>query len=326
MSDESRTRAVLAIDLGGSKFIVGFVDNNGKVLRSHREEWLDPEDGEKVMNQFLSVVRSELSSIPYKIEAVGIAAPGLVDSEKGMLVSMSLGHIHMWDTTKFFQDEFGLHAFINNDAKACALAEMWFGSCRDCNHFLYITASTGVGGAFILDGRLYDGAFGRAGEVGNSFLIKNGRPNGRGRLGTLEMYASTCGIAANYIELGGRVPEDGSAVNGKYISECAAAGDLAAQEAYRLEGEYLGTLIAQACNLLDLERVVIGGGISLAFPLYKDSLEKTIFEQKYWRDEEFSVVPTVLGYEGALVGAATVAWLGIGEKLKRPEYEKHNLL
>ena len=70
---------------------------------------------------------------------------------------------------------------------------------------------------------------------------------------------------------------------------------------------------------------MIGGGISLAFPLYKDALEKTLYEQKYWRDEDFAVVPTVLGYEGALIGAATVAWLGIGEELIRPEYVKHDV-
>lgn len=320
-----KTRAVLAVDLGGSKFIVGFVDNRGKILQSHREEWLDSQNKEKVMEQFMTVIRRELNSVPYEVEAAGIAAPGFVDAEKGVLVSMSLGQIQMWRAAEEFQKVFNLRTFINNDAKACALSEMWFGSCRDCNHFLYITASTGVGGAFILDGRLYDGAFGRAGEIGNSFIVKNGRANGRGRLGTLEMYASTCGITANYLELGGCIPEDGSAVNGKYISERAAAGDSAARRAYEQEGEYLGTLIAQACNMLDLERVVIGGGISLAFPLYKDALEKTLYEQKYWRDEDFAVVPTVLGYEGALIGAATVAWLGIGEELIRPEYVKHDV-
>ena len=78
--------------------------------------------------------------------------------------------------------------------------------------------------------------------------------------------------------------------------------------------------------MLDIERVVIGGGISLSFELFRDSLEKNLYVQKYWRDGDFSVVPTVLGYEGALIGAATVALLGIGEKLSRPgPSKKHKM-
>lgn len=324
MSDKTRT--VLAVDIGGSKFIVGFVDNKGKVLHSHREEWLEPDNGEHVIHQLMTAVRRELDqNTQYEVAAAGLTAPGFTDPEKGILVAMSLGDIHKWPVAEIFQEEFGLRAFINNDAKACALAEMWFGSCRDCDDFLYITASTGIGGAFVLDGKLYDGAFGRAGEIGNAFLIENGRANGRGRLGTIEMYASTRGMAMNYLELGGALPDDGRAVDGKYISERASDGDPAAIKTFELEGKYLGTLIAQACNLLDLERVVIGGGISLAFHQYKDSLEKTLWEQKYWRDQEFSVVPTVLGYEGALVGAAVLAYLGLGETLSRPGAVKHEI-
>lgn len=324
MSD--KTRAVLAIDIGGSKFIVGFVNNCGKVLHSRREEWIEPGSGEHIINQLMTAIRQELKQNPqYDVAAVGMTAPGFTDPQKGILVSMSLGDIHNWAVAELFRKDFGLQAFINNDAKACALAEMWFGSCRDCDDFLYITASTGIGGAFVLDGKLYNGAFGRAGEVGNAFLFENGRENGRGRLGTVEMYASTRGMAMNYLELGGSPPCTGNPIDGKYISEQASKGDPAALKTLELEGKLLGTLIAQACNLLDLERVVIGGGISLAFHQYKESLEKTLWEQKYWRDKEFSVIPTVLGYEGALVGAATLAYLGIGEPLTRPGAARHEI-
>lgn len=324
MSD--KTRAALAVDLGGSKFIVGFVDNSGRVLHSHREEWLDRSDAASVRKQFMSAIEKELSTgTKYDIVAAGMVVPGFADTERGVIVSMSLGGMREWPAAEIFKKEFGLNAYLNNDAKACALAEMWFGSCRDCDDFMYITASTGIGGAFVLDSRLYNGAFGRAGEVGNSFLEHNGRPNGHGRLGTLEMYAATGGMAQTYLEHGGTAPADGRPVNGAYIAERARAGDRAALDTFELEGRYLGSLIAQACNLLDLERVVIGGGISLAYDLYRDSLERTLFEQKYWRDDEFSVVPTVLGYEGALVGAATVAYLGVGEPLTRPGSPGHKL-
>lgn len=323
---KDNTRAVLAIDIGGSKFIVGFVDNKGQILRSHREEWSNPSSGACVINQLMAAVRRELRhNSQYEIAAVGMTAPGFTDPEKGILMEMSLGNIHGWPVAEIFKREFGLRTFINNDAKACALAEMWFGSCRDCDDFLYLTASTGIGGAFVLNGRLYGGAFGRAGEVGNAFLIENGRKNGRGRPGTVEMYASTRGMAMNYLELGGTPPNDGGVIDGKYISARASEGDPAACKTFELEGKYLGTLIAQACNLLDLERVVIGGGISLAFHQYKESLEKTLWEQKYWRDAEFSVMPTILGYEGALIGAATLAYLGIGEPLCRPGAVKHKI-
>ncbi len=323
---DNKNRVALAIDLGGSKFIVGLVDNRGNVLQSHREEWSDPSDGDAVTKQFMSVVGRVLEkSARYEIAAAGLVVPGFADTDSGVIVSMSLGRMRDWPAAEIFKREFGLNAYLNNDAKACALAEMWFGTCRDCDDFMYITASTGIGGAFVLDGKLYNGAFGRAGEVGNSFLMHNGRPNGHGRLGTLEMYAATGGMAQTYLELGGKAPAGGQAVNGQYIAERAKAGDKAALSTFEREGQYLGSLIAQACNLLDLERVVIGGGISLAYDLFKAPLERTLWEQKYWRDEEFSVVPTVLGYEGALVGAATVAYLGISEPLTRPGSPEHKM-
>ena len=319
--------AVLAIDIGGSKFIIGFVDRDGHILHMHREEWEDPSDGNRVLSQLMGAVGSELrKNSRIEVLAAGVAVPGFVDSREEAKVSMSLGGLRRWPVAREMNEKFGLKTFANNDAKCCALAEMWFGSCRDCDDFLYMTVSTGVGGAFVLDGRLYDGAYGRAGEIGNSYLVKNGRENGKGRRGTFEMYAATEGMAKNYLELGGLRPENGTKINGEYIARRAAQGDGAAVKTFELEGELLATIIAQACNMLDIERVVIGGGISLSFELFRDSLEKNLYVQKYWRDGDFSVVPTVLGYEGALIGAATVALLGIGEKLSRPgPSKKHKM-
>lgn len=314
------TDAVLAVDIGGSKFIVGFSDKNGRILYSHREEWEDVNCGEKVRAQLMSGIQRELeSNSKFNVLAAGIAVPGFVDNSGGdVKISTSLGEMRGWPLGREFRNRFGLKAFANNDAKCCALAEMWFGSCRDCDDFLYITVSTGVGGAFVLDGRLYDGAYGRAGEIGNCYISREGRQTKRGRHGTLETYAATEGMALNYIELGGEMPCGKARLDGRYVAERARAGDPTALKTFELEGELLASIIAQACNMLDIERTVIGGGISLAFDLFREPLEKTLYEQKYWRDGEFSVVPTVLGYEGALIGAATVALLGIGEHLSRP--------
>jgi len=215
-------------------------------------------------------------------------------------------------------DRFGYPVFIENDCNACALAEKYFGSCRDCNDFLYITVSNGVGGALFLNGELYYGAFGNAGEVGECVVAENGRLAESGRRGTLQEYASGRGLIRNYLDSGGLDVIDGDKPDGKSISKLAAEGDKSALQAFELEGYYLGKVIATACNLLNLKMVVIGGGLSLAFDYYIKSLEETVKKNTYPEaNVNLSIMPTILGYEGGLMGAVTLAIRGIEEKHKR---------
>ena len=304
-------KCVLAVDIGGSKFITGFLGADGEILYSLRQEWRGL-DRDSVIDRLTEAVRDTLASHPeFSPAAVGMTIPGIADPAAGIWVSSPLGEINDFAVCDHIGRVTGLPVYIENDANACALAELYFGTGKGCRNFLYMTVSSGVGGALILGGRLYSGASGGAGEIGVTVAVENSsRRNSHGQRGLLELYASTSGLRQNYLECGGRPEINGAPPDGRSIAELARGGDPAAERAFCLEGHYLGRAIAAANNLLDLERVVIGGGLSLAFDLYRDELLRVLREEDHQNTPGFAVLPTMLGYEGAFVGAGTVALLG----------------
>jgi predicted NBD/HSP70 family sugar kinase len=304
-------KTFLAVDLGGSKYMTGLVSSDGEVLYSKRFLW-ERYSQEDIRRQIMESIEETLSVNPgIKVEAAGVTIPGLADPEKGLWLSPEFMGVRNYPVAAEIHGVFGFPVFIENDGRACVLAERCFGAGKDCDDFLYITVSNGVGGGLFLNGNLYSGAYGNAGEIGQCVVVENGRMSPDGTAGTLEMYAAAAGLVQNYILAGGSAAIDGAPADGKSIAALAAKGDPAALCAFRSEGYYLGKAIATANNLLDIKKVIIGGGISLAFDYFKDSLIQTVKEQTYKRNYPTpEILPTPLGYEGALLGAAAVALLG----------------
>lgn len=301
----------LAVDLGGSKYIVGIISEGGRILFQKTYKW-DSYTLVKIDRQIKNAIRETLEAHPdIRPGAAGVTIPGLADPENGIWVSTEFMGIKNYAIAEAMEKEFNIPFYIDNDGKACVLAERHFGAGKDCDDFLYMTVSNGIGGGLFLDGKLYRGAFGNAGEIGQFVVVENGRLSDDGTAGTLEMYAAAAGLVQNYIEAGGSATIDGKPAEGKSIAAQAAAGGPAALRAFELEGYYLGKAIAAAHNIIDFKKVIIGGGLSLVFELYKESLCKTVREQTYRRSYTSpEILPTTLGYEGALYGAATLAILG----------------
>ncbi|NCB41053.1 MAG: ROK family protein [Clostridia bacterium] len=298
----------LAVDLGGSKYIVGILSESGKILCQKTHRWTKYTLA-AIDWQIKNAVRDMLAAQPdVQISAAGMTIPGLADPKNGIWLSTDFMGIKNYPIAEELSKEFGLSFSIDNDGKACVLAERYFGAGKDCDDFLYMTVSNGIGGGLFLDGKLYRGAFGNAGEIGQFVVVENGRMSEDGTAGTLEMYAAAAGLVQNYVEAGGSATIDGKPADGKSIAAQAAAGGPAALRAFQLEGYYLGKAIAAAHNIIDFKKVILGGGLSLAFNFYKESLNNTVEEQTYKRAYKSpEVLPTPLGYEGALYGAATLA-------------------
>jgi glucokinase len=129
------------------------------------------------------------------------------------------------------------------------------------------------------------------------------------------MYAAGPGIVRNYIELGGSGYIDDKRPDAKIISALAGAGDPVAIETFKLEGYYLGKVIAAACNMLNPARVIIGGGVSLSFPIFEKYLLKEVQRFMYINaNKKLKIMPSALGYNGGLLGAAAVAVCGCNKK------------
>jgi len=299
----------LAIDIGGSKCVVGLVNDQGAILAKRRFVWHTV--NEKAMladisHESMALLVDHPSLSP---AFIGASIPGLADPEKGLWVEASFSGIRNLPIAAALSEAFHLPAYIDNDGQACALAEKLFGAGRDAEDFLYITVSNGIGGSIFASGRLYGGANGTAGEIGHCTVVEDGRLCKCGLNGCLEAHAAGPAIAMNYQELGGTPMPDGSMADAAEIARRATQGEETALQVYRLEGMYLGKVIATACNLLNPAKVILGGGVSLAFSLFEDSLWETVYKHLYrTANPNLKILPTPLGYDGGLLGAAAVGF------------------
>ena len=297
----------LTLDVGGSKYIVALLSREGEIIARRGGVWKEL-TAEGVLEQLLGEARILMEETGIKPVACGVTIPGLADPKRGMWVEAQFSGIRDFAICDEIEKALGIPAYCENDGQAYGLAEMVFGCCKDVQDFLFVNVSNGIGGAIISGGRLLAGCSNFAGEIGHCNLIPGGRPCNCGQKGCLESYAAAAGIAKNYEELGGAPDENGKPAQAKLIAERARAGEKAAIETFELEGRYLGRIIAMAVNLLNPKRIVIGGGVSLAFDLFKDSLERTLREQIYaYANSDFDVLPTPLGYEAGLYSAAAIA-------------------
>ena len=296
------SRNVLALDLGGSKFIVGIVNEEGQVLAKERFLWKEL-TGEAVVESILEAVRIFRSKYTEECTAIGVTIPGLADPEKGLWIEASFSLIRNLPIAEILTKEFGLPAFVDNDVNACAIAEKRFGCCKDTRDFAWITVSNGIGGALYLNNDIYYGAFGNAGEIGHFTVVEDGRACNCGSKGCLEMHAAGPAILKNYEEMTGEVKTAAE------LAEMARQGDEKAMAVFALEGKYLGTAVAALANIINPKKVVFGGGVMESFDLIeaalKEAYKKNVY---YYANEGLEIEHTELGYYAALLGAAAVAY------------------
>lgn len=298
-------RSVLALDMGGSKLAYGLVDETGRILRKYRQSWIPKNSGDIVQGIFMATRQVLEENQNVHPNAIGVSIPGPANKESGTWLHANFANIADIPIADLLIKEFHLPVYADNDGQACTLAEYMFGAGRSCDDFLYLTVSNGIGGGIFSGGRLLGGAQNSAGEIGHCTVEENGRLCSCGNYGCLEAYASGPGLSKTYLELSGKIK------SGIELAEAAQHGDIQALEVWCREGLHLGRGIALASNLLNPERVIIGGGLSLAFPLYEatllDSMKKHLFPRLIPVPQ---VMPTPLLYDGGLIAAASLALSG----------------
>ena len=300
-------KTYLCLDIGGSKYVVGLIDREGHLLDSRKGGW-PALTRDAVLDTLLTEARDLLAHTGAKPEAVGITIPGLADPAKGLWVEASFSGIRDFPICDEVTKALSLPAYCDNDAQAFSLAELVFGCCRDTKDFIYVNVSNGIGGSIVSGGRLLYGARGNAGEFGHCVIVPGGRPCKCGSKGCLEAYCAGPGLARNYAEAGGAPDEDGKPAEAKLIAQRARAGEALAQSIFDEQGKRIGGVIAKAINLLNPEKVVMGGGIALAFDRFGPALKATVEEEIYnAANPGVDILPTPLGYMAGLYGAAAIA-------------------
>ncbi len=310
-------RVVIGVDLGGTNLRTAILSSDGNILDRHKEATHAADGWEKVVERLIENIKLQRNSAiqrGFDVAAVGVGAPGVIQADKGIVVKSP--NFPDWNNLPLrdqLEKALGTPVFLENDANAAALGEQWRGAGRGIRSMILLTLGTGVGGGIILDNKIWHGADGMAGEIGHMTLIPDGRPCTCGNTGCLEMYSSARGIVQSFREAQGKAtgggPDQLKQISSEQVYEAARAGNAIAVRVMKDMGRMLGIGIASLINIFNPERIVVGGGVKDAWPLFIGATREEIIKRAFAVPaQRTDIVPSQLGDDAGMVGAAAVAF------------------
>lgn len=298
-------KKVIGIDLGGTKIAGIICDINGKNARFLQIPTRAKKGRQFVLEQIFALIKELKGHTPARaIKAVGVGAPGEVLAGKGIVnYPPNLPGWKRVNLKKIIERRTGIRTVVDNDANAAALGELKFGAGRGFKNFLYITVSTGIGGGMIMDGKLYHGSDGTAGEIGHTNTGEKELRCSCGRIGCLEAYASGTGMR-KLAKL--RLQRD---LDSKALAKLAKAGNSGAKKVIAEAGRFLGIAFANYINIMNPQAIIIGGGVVKMGALLFDPIRKTI--KQYALKVPLSRVKVLTAKLGDKVGVWGAVALGL---------------
>lgn len=309
---------VIGVDLGGTFIKAGVVDNFGEILI----EDSIPTEAEKgpshVVEQISKVVERLRKDFNDEIIGVGIGAPGQVDPEGGVKYPPNFPGWTVVYLAKEVESKTGLRAVVDNDANVAGIGEAKFGAGRKYPNFIMVTLGTGIGGGIIINGKIYRGPTGGAGEIGHVSINFDGPKCNCGNYGCVEAYVGQRYLSAwvaeelernrnsKIIEL---VNGDLSKIEPRIISIAAEQGDEFAINVWRRAGFYVGVMLASVMNLFDINVAIVGGGIAKTGKILFDAMNETVKSRALKPIAERAIViPAELGNRAGILGAGALAF------------------
>lgn len=309
---------ILALDFGGTKLAAAFVTGPLVSETQFSEVANDVSEGvsdaSTDRDRMLRLCREVLGgAVP---QAVGVSFGGLLSHSTGRVIRSH--HVRGWEDfplKEWLENTFHAPVCVENDANAAAFGEWRLGAAKDTEIALYVTVSTGVGGGWIIGGRVYHGRDGLAGEIGHTQILKNGPLCTCGRRGCVESLASGQAIARMAHEACLSSPlldstlfalEEENALTAKMVAGEAASGDPVASRILQLAAESLGQGIASAISLVNPDVVVVGGGVMNAGPQYIQHLFSSVYSSLL-PGTTTKLALSALGATAPLWGAAALA-------------------
>ncbi|MFN3652886.1 MAG: ROK family protein [Armatimonadota bacterium] len=317
-------RCVIGVDLGGTNARAALIDPDGKIVAQARRPSLQDQPAEATLRQIGDACEEAIREAGVErseVLGVGIGLPGIMDSETGICFwSPNFPHWKDVPIGPAVSERLGVPVYILNDAKCAALGELCYGAGRGVRNMVMITLGTGIGGAFVVDGRLLLGPNGSIGEVGHHTIDPAGRRCGCGNFGCWEAMCARDAIIeraerklqggrpSRLRELGGR-----GGITPELVSRAASEGDAVALEVLEEIGCYIGIGATNLINMLNPERFVIGGGISAAGAPLFDPIVRTIDSRAVpLQRRTAEIVPALLGDNAGVMGAAALVLDRVG--------------
>lgn len=286
----------IGIDLGGTKILTALADSKGRILSSVKLDTQASFGPKRVINNMIRSINlvCAKAKVPLsRVSKIGIGAPGPI---LGEAIIVSPPNLPRWLSVNIksqLQKALNKTVIVTNDANAAALGEYRFGAAKGFKNLIYITISTGIGGGIMINGQIYRGALGTAGEIGHMVIDPKGPKCGCGNYGCLEALASGPAIA--------RMARKKSALDAEIA---ARHGDKRAKKAINTAAKYIGIGIGNINNILNPDIFVIGGGVSNMGKLLLDPIK--LWARKNSMEasrKSLIIVPSKLKSEAGVMGA-----------------------
>jgi glucokinase len=306
----------IGVDVGGTKIAAGVVDAKGSIIEMVKRP-TPAANASGTIDAISDAVRELLAR--HEVDVVGIGAAGFVEESRSEVMFAPNLAWRAEPGARQVEERTGRPVIVENDANAAAWGEFRFGAGAGARDVVAVTIGTGIGGGLILDGELYRGAFGIAGEPGHMRVVPGGRLCGCGNHGCWEQYCSGTALVRAAQEIATQRPQDGQrlrqiagdldAIDGPAVMSAAQEGDPAAVDCFQEVGRWLGQGLADLAAILDPSRFVVGGGVADAGDLLLGPARDTFSSVLSGRGHRpaADIVGARLGSEAGLIGAADLA-------------------
>lgn len=304
---------VVGVDLGGTKIYTALVDLEGNIIKEKTVETLAHEGEQAVVGRIVDTINYVIDGTDKNlIKSIGIGSPGPLDVKNGIIIENSNLPFKNFEIVKTIKETFDLPTHLDNDANVATLGEFMFGAGKGTENMVFITASTGIGGGAVLNGKLFRGSTGNALEVGHMTVATEGPRCGCGNLGCAEALGSGTAIGKRAKEavLSNAVTslKNYENVTAKEVFKEAANGDRVAKNILNTSLTYLGIAVANTITNFDPEKVVIGGGVVNGGDIVIETIRNVVEERCMAAFvENCTIEKAILGGKAGVLGAAALA-------------------
>lgn len=307
----------IGIDLGGTKILAGLVNTQtGEVVAYTKKKTKKERGPEVIIKRITNLINELLETSGVSLDdinSIGLGIAGQVDRENGILISAPNLDCKDVNFKHIFEDKFHKPVLIGNDVEVATIGELLFGAGKNHNNFVCVFVGTGVGSGIVMNGKLYTGFSGTAGEIGHIIVSSGGRACGCGANGCLEAYASRTAIEQiikGSIKKGRKsiiteyIKSDG-VIRSKFIKMAFDEKDEVVLNCLTEAAEYLSSGLASVINFLNPEMIIMGGGLINAIDSFFDlTKRKTIAKCLPTPSANIKIEKTLLGDFSGVVGAA----------------------